>query len=87
MGVPVLASRVGALPDIIQDGTTGWLCERSDLEAFAERIEQAARDPVGLKDMRRQARTYAEAELGVHGMLAAYRTGLISLLPEDRRHG
>lgn len=86
LGVPVLASRVGALADLIRDGETGWLCEPNDLKAVAQRIEQAGRDRVSLKDMRRQARTYAEAQLDIRNMLAAYSAGLRSMLHEAQRY-
>jgi glycosyltransferase involved in cell wall biosynthesis len=86
LGVPVLASRVGALPEIIQHGATGWLCEPNDHKGFAECIEHAAGDRAGLQDMRHQARDYAERRLNVRGMLTAYETALASLLPADRRN-
>ena len=85
LGVPVLASCVGALPELIQDGVTGWLCQPSDLQAFAKHIEDAAMDRAGLSDMRHRARDYAEARLDMQEMLAAYGAGLASLLSRDRR--
>jgi N-acetyl-alpha-D-glucosaminyl L-malate synthase BshA len=36
-GVPVVASRVGGLPEVIEDGRTGFLCAPEDLEGMAER--------------------------------------------------
>jgi N-acetyl-alpha-D-glucosaminyl L-malate synthase BshA len=36
-GTPVVASRVGGLPEVIQDGVTGFLCEEDDTEAMARR--------------------------------------------------
>lgn len=36
-GVPVVASRVGGLPEVIDDGVTGALCEVSDVEGMALR--------------------------------------------------
>jgi glycosyltransferase involved in cell wall biosynthesis len=45
LGVPVLAFRVGALPELIQEGETGWLCDPNDPKAFAGRIEHAGQDP------------------------------------------
>src|SRR5690242_1141634 len=42
LGVPVIASRVGALPDVIEDGVTGFLCDPGDVSAFAERIRWLA---------------------------------------------
>jgi N-acetyl-alpha-D-glucosaminyl L-malate synthase BshA len=35
--VPVVASRVGGLPEIIDDGTTGYLCAPDDIAGMAER--------------------------------------------------
>ena len=35
--VPVVASRVGGLPEVIDDGATGFLCEPADLDGMAER--------------------------------------------------
>jgi glycosyltransferase involved in cell wall biosynthesis/SAM-dependent methyltransferase len=87
MGVPVLASNVGALPELIRDNRTGWMCDPNNLKAFAERIEDAERDRASLQDMRRWARDYAEDRLDMQAMLTAYRTALVSLLPKDRCDG
>ena len=87
LGVPVLGSRVGALPELVQEGVTGWLCQPDDLGAFAARIEYAGRRRAELVNMRQRARAYAEAKLDVQRTLAGYLTELESLLPRDRHHG
>jgi glycosyltransferase involved in cell wall biosynthesis/SAM-dependent methyltransferase len=87
LGVPVLCSRVGALPELVQDGVTGWLCQPDDLGAFAARIEYAGRRRAELVKMRQRARAYAEAKLDIQRMLTRYLTELESLLPRDRHHG
>jgi D-inositol-3-phosphate glycosyltransferase len=38
---PVLATNVFGLPELIDDGETGWLCEPRDLEALAEGLDRA----------------------------------------------
>lgn len=35
--VPVIASRVGGLPEVIQDGVTGFICDPDDVAGMAER--------------------------------------------------
>jgi len=36
--VPVLATRTGGIPDVVEDGETGFLVERDDPDGLAERI-------------------------------------------------
>jgi O-antigen biosynthesis protein len=85
MGVPVLASRVGALPELIESGSTGWLCEAGDSAAFAAAIELAARDRAKLRSMRQRAREYALVHLDARNMFSMYEEGLRSLLPKVDR--
>jgi O-antigen biosynthesis protein len=37
-GKPVVASAVGSIPDVIQDGKTGFLCRPGDVREFADRV-------------------------------------------------
>jgi glycosyltransferase involved in cell wall biosynthesis len=79
VGVPVLASRVGALPELVVDGETGWLLEPGDVAGFAARIEQIARAPATLPPMRMAARRYAEAHFDEQVMHASYEAHLRAL--------
>jgi glycosyltransferase involved in cell wall biosynthesis len=44
-GIPVVASRVGGIPEIIEDGRTGILHEPGDAEALAAALERLRADP------------------------------------------
>ena len=44
-GTPVIASRVGGLAEIVQDGVTGFLVPPGDVAALHERLAQVLRDP------------------------------------------
>lgn len=57
MGVPVLASAIGAMQDTVKDGQTGWLVSPSDAEAWARALEKAvALSPDEREAMARSAR-------------------------------
>ena len=43
-GVPLLATRVGVLPDIVADGVTGFLVTPGEPEALADRIAELAQN-------------------------------------------
>jgi len=44
-GKPVVGTRVGGIPELIDDGETGFLVERGDIHAMAERILYLLNDP------------------------------------------
>jgi glycosyltransferase involved in cell wall biosynthesis len=43
-GKPIVASRVGGIPEMVQDGENGWLVESEDVAALAERMIAVLRD-------------------------------------------
>jgi glycosyltransferase involved in cell wall biosynthesis len=44
-GTPVVANRVGGVPDVVRDGLDGYLVEPGDIDAAAERLAVLASDP------------------------------------------
>ncbi|MGH8003658.1 MAG: glycosyltransferase [Limisphaerales bacterium] len=48
--IPVVVSRIGGLPEVVQDGVTGFLVPPGDVNAIAEKIELLASD----EDLRRR---------------------------------
>jgi glycosyltransferase involved in cell wall biosynthesis len=45
VGRPVVATRVGGVPDVVRDGENGFLVEVGDTEGLAERLARLAGDP------------------------------------------
>jgi len=62
-GKPVIASKVGGVPDLVQHGKTGWLVNPRDVEGLAEGIRTLADDPKKLRLMGKEARKFAETTL------------------------
>jgi len=44
-GLPVIATAVGGIPEIVEDGRTGWLVPPGDPGALGERIHSLLRKP------------------------------------------
>lgn len=57
LGIPVAATRVGAIPELLEDGAAGWLIEVDDDAALANAIIQASMNP----ELRRSRTTRAAA--------------------------
>jgi len=69
-GCPVAAYRRGAMPEVVEEGVTGFLAEPDDIEALAAAIDACA----GLD--RGRVRASARRRLGLDGMLDAYEKAL-----------
>jgi glycosyltransferase involved in cell wall biosynthesis len=78
-GVPVLASRRGALPEIVRDGQTGRVVPADDPDALASAMVQLLNDRRGLAEMGRRARADAESRFTI-GRQAGEIEGLYRLV-------
>lgn len=55
-GLPVIASQIGSMAEIVQDGRTGRLVPAGDPRALARSVASAAAEPAALEAMSRGAR-------------------------------
>jgi glycogen(starch) synthase len=60
MGRPVIASRVGGLPEVVVDGETGLLVDPENVPLLAQAIESLLAQPDRSVEMGAQARAHAE---------------------------
>jgi lipopolysaccharide/colanic/teichoic acid biosynthesis glycosyltransferase/glycosyltransferase involved in cell wall biosynthesis len=60
-GCPVVATRVGGLPDLVDDGASGYLVPSDDPAALTAGILRVLRDREGARRMGRTARTRVDA--------------------------
>lgn len=76
-GLPVVATAVGGTPDLVQQGTTGWLVPSDDEAALARAMADCFASPQQCRTFGEAARAVALARFGLDAMVAAY-DGLFS---------
>lgn len=63
--LPVVSTRVGGVPDLVEDGVTGLLVDRGDPGALARAIAELLRDPERRAQMGRTARDRRRREFDI----------------------
>lgn len=71
-GLPVVASRVGGVPEIVDDGVTGLLFDSGDEIAACEHLAGLWHDPARRFALGARARNVAETRFGATAMAEAY---------------
>ena len=76
-GLPIVATRVSAVPEVVADGETGLLVEAGDADAFAVALDRLLSDPELARRLGEAGLARARAEFSVARMtertLAVYR--------------
>lgn len=87
--IGVIASRIGGIPELIREGSTGYLFEPGDAAGLATLMENLVTGQMGLSDLPDAARAVA-AEHTVDRMIEAYLQHYDSVLatksPDRARH-
>lgn len=72
-GVPVVASAVGGLPEVILDGKTGFLCPPEDVECFVSQINKLYSDRALCLGISKFARQSASERFSLDRAVNQYR--------------
>src|SRR5207253_4200048 len=78
-GVPVLASRIGALPELVEDGESGLLAAPDDVPAWRAALERLSDDAESERMGARARHLWKERyspERGLENLEEAYRSSL-----------
>jgi len=71
-GVPVVASRVGSVPEVVRDGDTGILISPADPGELAAGIDRILGDRSGAREMAQRAARLVEERYSVQRMTSGY---------------
>ena len=71
-GLPVVATNVGGIPEVVQDGVNGALVAAGDAPALAAALGLYAADPARVQEHGAAARLNIERHYSVAAMVAAY---------------
>jgi len=80
VGLPVVASRVGGLPELINDGVSGVLFDPADEDALVRAITRLLNDPAEARKMGAAAKARVEARYQVRRMASDYHEQFQELL-------
>ncbi len=69
-GLPVIATKIGGLPEVVRDGETGYLVDVACPEQVAEKLSLLSASPERRFEMGRRAKANAEARFGREKMIS-----------------
>jgi glycosyltransferase involved in cell wall biosynthesis len=81
-GVPVVATRVGGIPEVVRDGTTGLLVPPRDPQSIAGAVLSLAKNPAQAGAMGAAARRLVAPEFGLEKMVMRIEALYEELLQE-----
>lgn len=76
-GVPIVATRVGGIPEIVENGVNGYLIDSGNIHAIMSRVNDLLADPIQSKHLgatgRSMVRSRFSIDAMVQGNLSVYR--------------
>lgn len=79
LGLPVIATRVGGLPEVIEDESSGLLFEKDDIEAMAHAMIRLIRSPDLRQQMGLRGRSLAETKFNIGSRTAELESNLLKM--------
>jgi glycosyltransferase involved in cell wall biosynthesis len=64
-GLPIVGTRHNGIPEVVLDGSTGYLVDEGDVCGMGERIAHLARHPTEWAEMGARGRKHVETELNI----------------------
>lgn len=84
--MPVVATNVGALPEMVEEGVTGFLVEPKDDQSLAERFARLCSNRDLARQFGQAGRAVVEREYSLDAMLQRYAELYLSVLKPERNY-
>ncbi|MDX1932824.1 MAG: glycosyltransferase family 4 protein [Capsulimonadales bacterium] len=84
-GLPIVASRVAAIPEVVQEGKTGYLFDPRDFDGFRAALDTCLEQPETRRQMSRLAREIALRRFGIEVTYQAVTEVVRRFAGEGRR--
>jgi glycosyltransferase involved in cell wall biosynthesis len=84
-GTPVLATRVGGIPEIVKDSVNGWLVERGDTAALAAKLLELSRNREALRAVAHSALTETCPQLSQERFQSRLQRLYAEIAPQSER--
>lgn len=85
MKKPVVAFKVGGIPEYVKDGETGYLVEKADREGLVEAIGKVLTDPEKAREMGENGRKLAEEKYSTDKVCRDYMNLVFAPIAVSRR--
>jgi len=72
-GLPIVATRVGAMPEVIEDGTSGWLVDPADAGQLADKLQWFCTHREALSQFGKSAKQRVQQQFTLARLLENYR--------------
>jgi len=73
-GLPIVATNCSSLPELVDEGRGGFLCEQGDARAFAQKINLLAESVELRREMGTYNRAKVERQFKLETMVREYRS-------------
>lgn len=83
-GVPCIGTRIGGIPEVIQHGETGYICELGDIEAAAQQAIQLLQDDTLHAKMAKRSMQVAYEQFGSEKIVSQYEAIYYDILRDDK---
>ncbi len=82
--VPVVATNVGGIPEVVREGLDGFLCAVGDVDTMAERCLKILSDPQLRAEMGKTAREHAREKFCASKIVLQYEDLYLKTIAEAR---